>query len=110
MPSSSVILPISLSFSIVVTFAIGLLIGCLTCLCYVRARVNRAPQRVCLNCTSHSGINGHENDKGSVCGGDYETIPLPPMSQARMDKIGMEAKMDVAENEAYGKLPAPIVW
>lgn len=85
----------SITTSFIAAFIIGLLVGFLPCLCYYRRRSKHDPQRVCLNCTNSASIGGGNGETKET--GLYEAIP--PMPQKEKD-------IDIATNEAYGKLPS----
>lgn len=88
------ILSISVSVSAIITFAVGLLIGCLTCLCYIRLHKHQ------------TGIsnNYYESTPSTIDNKDaarvYEIISMHPT-----EIKGKE--MDIVKNSAYGELPGP---
>ena len=86
----------SVTTSFIAAFIIGLLVGCIPCLCYYRGRSKHSSQRVCLNCTNSGGIGGGSVETKEI--GLYEAIPGPTPQK--------EKDINISTNEAYGKLPS----
>lgn len=85
-------LSVSVPVSVITAFAVGLTVGCLTCLCYI-----------CQYKRPRGGSNDYVTaTTNKDAAGIYDVIP--------MDHIPAKAKgkeMDIVTNSAYGKLPAP---
>ena len=86
----------SVAGSFIIAFLVGLMIGCLTCLCYYHGKGKYSQQRVCLNCTNSSPFGGHSGETKET--GLYEDIPASMPIK--------EKDMSINTNEAYGKLPS----